>query len=184
MFHTRGDEQRRISQDELLFVENSLKAFKGEEEALLQKSFFEQKRSEERDFQKRVQADPKLRADYGNVWEEVAHAVERLRMRYLPYLYFERNYGFRSELYAHARRLTRAAEEYPKPNEKRLPEYAEARKPEITQATISAAPIYPELEIETLTFSLTKLREEFSVDDPHIRQRSRSFAHPGRDAGQ
>src|SRR5207247_5119872 len=38
------------------------------------------------------------------------------------------------------------------------------------QVTLSTAPIYPELEIETLTYSLTKLREVFSVDDARIRQ--------------
>jgi hypothetical protein len=170
MFQTRGDEQRRTAQDELFFTENSLKASKGEEEALLQKSFFEQKRNEERDFQKRVQADPKLRAEYGKVWDEVAQAVKQLRINYLSYTYFERNFGFRSDLYWHARRLLRMAEEYPKPNEKRLEEYADARKPQLAQATLSPAPIYPELEVETLTYSLTKLREVFSVDDPRIRQ--------------
>lgn len=170
MFQTRGDEQRRTSQDELFGVENSLKAFKGEEESLLQKSFFEQKRNEEHDFQKRVQADPKLRAEYGKVWDEVAQAVKQLRVHHLSYIYFERNFGFRSDLYRHARRLLRMAEEYPKPNEKRLEEYADARKPQLTQVTLSPAPIYPELEIETLTWSLTKLREVFSVDDPRIRR--------------
>ena len=33
----------------------------------------------------------------------------------------------------------------------------------------SQAPIYDELEIETLTFSLTKLREALSPDDPFVR---------------
>ena len=72
------------------------------------------------------------------------------------------------------------AEEYPKPNEKRLEEYADARKPQIAQVTRSTAPIYPELEIETLTYSLTKLREVFSVDDSRIRQAYRPRA--GRSA--
>ena len=170
MFQTRGNEQRRVSQDELFGMENSLKAFKGEEESLLQKSFFEQKRNEELDFQKRVQADPKLRAEYGKVWDEVAQAVNQLRVHHLSYLYFERSFGFRSDLYRHARRLLRMAEEYPKPNERRLEEYADARKPEVAQVTLSTAPISKELETETLTWSLTKLREVFSVDDPRIRQ--------------
>lgn len=170
MFQTRGNEQRRVSQDELFGMENSLKAFKGEEESLLEKSFFEQKRNEELDFQKRVQADPKLLAEYGKVWDEVAQAVKQLRVHHLSYLYFERSFGFRSDLYRHARRLLRMAEEYPKPNEKRLEEYADARKPEVAQVTLSTAPISKELETETLTWSLTKLREVFSVDDPRIRE--------------
>jgi hypothetical protein len=41
--------------------------------------------------------------------------------------------------------------------------------PQVTQGLFSTAPIYPELEIETLTFSLTKLREELGTDDPFVR---------------
>ncbi len=170
MFQTRGEEQSRITKEDLLFVENSLKAFKGEEESLLEPAFFEQKRKEEKDFQSRIQADPKLRAEYGNVWDEVAKAAGQLRSQYFSYLYFEGSFGFRSNLYRHARRLIRGSEEFSKPNADRLKEYTDARKPEINQITLSPAPIHKELEIETLTFSLTKLREVFSVDDPRIRQ--------------
>ncbi|HUQ93237.1 MAG TPA: S46 family peptidase [Bryobacteraceae bacterium] len=169
MFQTRGEEQRRISQDQLFSVENSLKAFKGQQQALLERSFFEKKRTAEADFQKKVQADPKLRAEYGKVWSDIEAADRKLRMHLYPYLYVEGPYGFRSVLHRHARRLLRMAEEYPKPNEKRLAEFADARKPQAKQAALSTAPIYPELEIETLTFSLTKLREVFSPDDPMIR---------------
>jgi hypothetical protein len=169
-FQTRGEEQRRISQDELLGMENAFKAFKGEFQALLDPKLFNQKKSEELDFQKRVNADAKLKAQYSGVWKDIATAVERQRQLYFPYLYFERGYGFRSDLYRHARRLVRAAEEFPKSNDKRLPEYTDARKPEVRQAVLSAAPIHAELEIETLTFSLTKLREILGPDDAAVRE--------------
>jgi hypothetical protein len=170
MFQTRGDEQRRISQDDLFGVENTLKAYKGEYQSLLQPAFFGQKKKEEADFQKKVQADPKLRAEYGKAWDDIAKTVAASRPRFLAYTYFEGRYGFRSVLFRHAKRLTRMKEEYAKPNDKRLEEYADARKPEAEQATLSPAPIFPELEIETLTFSLTKLREVFGMDDPRIKQ--------------
>lgn len=170
MFQTRGEEQRRISQDDLFGVENTLKAFKGEYQALLEPSFFGQKKKEEADFQKKVQADPKLRTEYGKAWDGIAKVVKESRPRFLSYIYFEGRYGFRSSLFRHAKRLVRMQEEYAKPNDKRLEEYADARKPENEQATLSPAPIFPELEIETLTFSLTKLREVFGMDDPRIKQ--------------
>jgi hypothetical protein len=170
MFQTRGDEQSRIAQEDLFMVENTLKAWKGELSSLQEPEFFGQKRKEEADFQKRVQADPKLRAEYGKAWDEIAKTVKDSRPKELAYMYFEGRYGFRSGLYSHAKRLLRAREEWAKPNEKRLEAYADARKPEIEQATLSAAPLYPELEIETLTFSLTKLREVFGMDDPRIKQ--------------
>jgi hypothetical protein len=170
MFQTRGEEQARISHDELFGIENTLKALKGAHQALLEPAFFGQKQNEERDFQKRVSADTKLQAAYGRVWNDIAGGVRQSRARLLPYIYFERGLGLRSDLYDHARRLVRMAAEYAKPNDQRLPEFADARKPELSQATLSEAPIYPELEIETLTFSLTKLREVFSPDDQRIRR--------------
>ncbi|HKA00728.1 MAG TPA: S46 family peptidase [Candidatus Solibacter sp.] len=169
-FQTRGEEQRRISQDELMFVENSLKAGKGEYWSLLEKPFFDQKIAEERDFQKRVNADAKLKQQYGGAWAEIAAIDKRARQLFLPYTYLESGRGFDSDLYTHAKRLVRMAVEYAKPNAERLPVYTDARKPELQQATLSAAPIYPEMEIEKLTWSLDKLREALGPDDAAVKQ--------------
>ncbi len=168
-FQTKGPEQERIAQDDLNGVENSLKVYKGRQRALMEKSFFAQKVAAERDFRKKVEADAKLRAEYGRAWADIAKVQTKLRELYYPYLYLERGYGLRSQLYAHAIRLLRMAEEFGKPNEKRLEEYADARMPSLRQATLSPAPIYPELEIEQLAFSLTKLREILGPDDATVR---------------
>ncbi|HTS66771.1 MAG TPA: S46 family peptidase [Candidatus Acidoferrales bacterium] len=169
-FQTRGEEQRRITQDELVFVENSLKAYKGEYRSLLEKPFFAQKVAEEQDFRKRVNADPKLKQEYAGLWDEIARAGRKARQLWVPYRYLEVGYGFQSDLFMHAKRLLRMAEEYAKPNGERLPQYADARKPEMQQAALSAAPIYPELEIEKLTWSLAKLREALGPDDPEVKR--------------
>lgn len=169
-FQTRGVEPKRISQDALFTVENSLKAYTGEEEALLDERFFARKRGEEREFRKRVADDPALERKYGKSWDEIAAAEEKHRQLWLAYQFVEKLYGFQSDLYRHARRLVRMAGEYPKPNGERLAEYTDARKPEMRQALLSAAPIYPEFETETLTWSLTKLREALGPDDPFIRK--------------
>jgi hypothetical protein len=169
-FQTRGEEQRRITQDELLFIENSLKADKGEYRSLLEKPFFAQKLAEERDFQKRINADPKLKQQYGGLWDQVAATVRKQRQLWIRYMYLESGLGFQSDLFKHARRLTRMAAEFSKPNGERLPGYSDARKPELQQATLSAAPIYPELEIEKLAWSLSKLREMLGPDDPIVKQ--------------
>ncbi|MBL8176649.1 MAG: S46 family peptidase [Bryobacterales bacterium] len=168
-FQTKGPEQDRIAQDDLNGVENSLKVYKGRQHAMVDKNFFGQKIAAEREFQKRVQADAKLRTQYGKAWDDIAAVQTKFRALYYPYLYLERNYGFRSQLFQHALRLLRMADEFEKPNEKRLEEYADARKPSLRQAVLSPAPIYPELEIEQLTFSLTKMRELLGPDDPTVR---------------
>jgi hypothetical protein len=169
-FQTRGEEQRRITQDELIFAENSIKAYKGEYRALLEKPFFAQKVAEEQDFRKRVNADSKLKQQYGGLWDEIAGTVAKERQLWARYAFLETGLGFQSDLYRHARRLVRMAAEFAKPNGERIPAYTDARRPELEQATLSTAPIYPELEIEKLTWSMDKLREKLGPDDAVVKQ--------------
>ncbi|HSN71525.1 MAG TPA: S46 family peptidase, partial [Steroidobacteraceae bacterium] len=78
--------------------------------------------------------------------------------------------GFLSELFNHARRLVRAAEERSKPNEERLREFAESNLPKIQATVLGDTPIYPEFEQMKLAFSLEKLREWLGPDDPIVRR--------------
>ena len=60
--------------------------------------------------------------------------------------------------------------EWEKPDEERLKEYTDSNFPILRQAMSSTAPIYPELEKLTLTFSLTKLREALGPDDALVKK--------------
>src|SRR4030095_334253 len=62
------------------------------------------------------------------------------------------------------------AAELPLPNEKRLEELRDAALPGVKQRLFSAAPIYDDLEKLTLTFSLTKMREELGADHPFVKK--------------
>ena len=57
-----------------------------------------------------------------------------------------------------------------KPIEKRFREFRDSAIPAVTQRLFSQAPIHDELEIATLSFSLTKMREELGADDPFVRK--------------
>src|ERR1700688_1875276 len=59
-FATKGAEQARTSKTQLFSIENSLKAYKGRQLALVQGSIIVDKTRTEADFRKRVAADPKL----------------------------------------------------------------------------------------------------------------------------
>jgi hypothetical protein len=82
----------------------------------------------------------------------------------------ERGRALPGELFDIARTLVRAADELPKPNETRLPEFTDAALPGLKQQLFSRAPIHPELEILQLGFGLTKLREILGADDPVVRK--------------
>jgi hypothetical protein len=77
---------------------------------------------------------------------------------------------FGSELLAHARHLVRYHVESQKPNGERLREYTDAKLPQLKQMLLSEAPIYDELEIMSLEFFLTKMREVLSPDHPFVKK--------------
>jgi len=166
----RGKEQARHSRGLLFGVENSLKAFKGEIEALNDPPLLAAKRAEEKATRDYVAADKTRAAAYGGAWDAIAAAQKIDRSLIFRHRLIERGNGFRSDLLNHARLLVRAAEELPKPNEKRLREFTEGDWPQVRQELLSTAPTYDEFEVFTLAWSLGKLREVLSADDPFVKQ--------------
>ncbi|HKQ68654.1 MAG TPA: S46 family peptidase [Polyangiaceae bacterium] len=169
-FRTRGAEQKRISSSTIFGIENSLKAIKGRAFALRDREVFAAKVAAEQDLKAKVFADPAMKQAYGGAWDAIASAQARLRNMRVPYQMLEQGVGFWSSLFGHAKNLVRASDELPKPNEQRLREYADSQLPAVRQMTLSTAPIYDELEILTLTHSLTELREELGPDHPIVKK--------------
>ncbi len=164
-----GDEPLRITQENLLSLENGLKVYRGLHRALLTDALMEQKTQQEQQLRARAQTDPQLAA-LGDPWAQVERAQERYRQIYDRYAYLELAHGFRSDLFAYARWLVRGAHERTKPNPERLREYADSNLQRITTNLFAAAPIHPEYEELTLSFSLDKMRENLGPDDPLVRQ--------------
>ena len=169
-FANRGAEQKRISTPALLRVENSFKGLRGRYEALLDKKFFASKVAAEQALRARVQADPRLRAAYAGAWDAIARAKDEQRSLQKRHSLLEGTSGFAGTLIGHARTIVRAAAELPLPNDQRLREYADSKLPALRQKLFSGAPIYDEFEIQSLTFSLTKLREDLGPDDPLVKK--------------
>lgn len=169
-FQTKSAEHKRIANSTLFYVENAFKALKGEHQALLSPGLFGQRAAQEKALRAKVEADPKLKEVYGSAWQNIEKALGRHRSIYNRHRMIEGGRGFMSDLAQIARTLVRAAEELPKANEKRLREYADSKLPGLKQGLFSPAPIYDELELATLTFSLTKLREDLGPDDPVVRR--------------
>jgi len=169
-FQTKGPEQKRIAGSRLFYVENSLKGTKGRVLALRDPEVFGRKIADERELRAKVEADPAMNESYGSAWNAIAEAEKKLRTIESRYVMLEKGDGFWSDLFEHARRLVRAATEFPKPNEQRLREFVDSRKPALTQKVTSTAPIYDELEILTLGAAFTGMRAELGPDDPFVRK--------------
>lgn len=167
-YQNRGKEQKRHSNDLLFGAENSFKALKGRHEALADQAFFAERLRSEADLRAKVKAKPELEKQYGQVWDSIAALVKKQRGLRKEYNALERFQG--SHLFQLARSLLRHAEEIEKPNGERLKEYADARLPQLQQELLSNQPIYDELEITMLGWSLTKMREQLGPDHPVVKK--------------
>ncbi len=103
-------------------------------------------------------------------WHEIEAATAREREIYLPYTFLENGAGINSALFRDARVILRGTEERAKPNSERLREYTDAAIPRIEQQLFAQVPVYPELEVLTLSLSLERMREWLGPDDPVVRK--------------
>jgi peptidase S46-like protein len=169
-FSSESAEKARIARAMLFDVENWLKADKGHFAALSDPAFIKDRMAAEAALRAKVEADPALKAQYGAAWDNIKSTLERFRPQADRFTFLAENDGLQSELLTQARLLVRHADEARKPDIERLPEYTDANFPASRQLILSSAPIYPDLEKLTLTFSLTKLREVLGPDDPVVRK--------------
>ena len=167
-FGRRGAEQRRISKGPLFGVENSIKALRGRQQALLDDRLIPSKKKAESALRARLAKDK--RPGFATAYASVDKAVATMGEIFDNYDLLERGLAFPGDLFGYARALVRAADELPKANETRLPEFTDAAQPALKQGLFSPAPVHPELEVLQLTFGLTKLREILGPDDPVVKK--------------
>lgn len=169
LYRQLGKEQERRADDDFFSIQNSRKAYMGQQKGLLQLGIFADKEREEMKLRAQVAADPKLKELEG-AWAKITEAKKAhakvLERRGL----LESGHAFNSRLFALARTLTRLVEESAKPNGERLPEYRDSGRASLEQALYSDAPIYPDLEVATLTDSLSFLAEQYGYSHPLVQR--------------
>ena len=168
-FSTKGPEQARIARGRLFGVENGLKSSKGQFAALVDPTIIRNRTAAEQELRAKVDADPALRTQYGDAWDNIRRTLDNYRGKSDRSNYTSGG-AFQSQLFGLALTLVRHAAEATKPDEARLPEFTNANFPITRQSVTSGAPIYPELEKLTLTFSLSKMREALGADDPFVKK--------------
>jgi Peptidase S46 len=164
-----GVEQKRTAAESLFFVENSFKAFYGQQRALLDPTFFAGLMQERSDLRNRVAANPQLAAAVGDPWKEIDTAIHSYRQIFLAHDFLEARAGSISQLFGYARTLVRGAAERSKPSAARLRGYADSDLPLLEKELLDAQPIYPDIERIGLTLWLAKTREYLTVDNPLVR---------------
>ncbi len=167
VYGSRSAENKRRAKDLLFGVQNSRKAYTGMHAGLLDPDLFAQKEAQEASLRQAVAKDPELRK-YQGAWDRIEEAQAKIIEVRERYNFLEGSRGFYCDHFRTARILLRAAVELPKPNGERLSEYGEAGLDSLRFQLFSERPIYQDLEIVTLTDSLTYLADRLGADDPLV----------------
>lgn len=169
-YATTGEEANRTTQAPLQRVENGIKVQRKRLDALHNDKLFAQKMAVEQKLKAMVNADRILAAEVGSAWDDIERANEIFLGFRDDYYFIEVGAAFNGRLFNFARSLIRTAAEREKPNQERLEGYTEAEMPRRKQVTLADRPIYPELEMLQLSFSLDKMREFLGPDSVFVRE--------------
>ena len=163
-FGTTNPADDRIVKAPLNSLQNAIKVRRKELDALNDDALLSGK----------SEAEERLRASAHiggtDPWHEIESASTRERALYLQYTFLESGAGFNSALFRDARLLVRGADERTKRNIDRLREFTDASLPFIQRELFARVPVYPELEVLTLSFSLERMREWLGPDHPVVRK--------------
>jgi peptidase S46-like protein len=155
-----------IASGDLFFVDNAIKSFDGQLQALNDQSQFRRQVAAERQLRAKIDADPTLRASTHGAWDAVAAAQTRGVETLLPYFMEVRELGFRGRLFDIALTLVLGAHQRTLPDAKRFDEYREAGLPLLEQQLFSPAPVYPDYDSLRLAASMTMMRDLMGSDAP------------------
>ena len=158
-------EAARTYQNNIFSYENSKKAVTGYRAGLLDSAIMARKRAFERDFRRRVEGDPALRAKYGTAWDEIARAEKEMTS-------FARNlqwqsFGGGSNLLNIAGGIVRLPSQGALPDSARLPQYRGAGLERIKQQ-IAAIPVDTAFERRALAATFAAWKEALPPADPAL----------------
>jgi hypothetical protein len=168
VYSAYGEEYERKAKDMLFGVANSRKAREGGEAGLQDPTLMAQKEAQEKAFKAAIARKPALKgavAAFDTIAKVQAVRAKNIR----DYNMLEAGNGFNTVLFGYARTLVRAAEEFAKPNEKRLEEYQDSEKKSMELRLFSKRPIYDDFEQYKLAHSLGWLTQHFGGDSKGVK---------------
>jgi hypothetical protein len=166
-YASQGPEQHRRAEGNFFSVQNSLKALRARKGALDHTSVIADHRAQEQQWSEAARQRPQI-AKHADVWQRVEQIERERRDLFLRLALLEDGAGFQSRLFGIARTLVRLAAEDKKPDGERLREYTLSNRPSLEHDLFAARPIYPDLEVATLTDSLSFLRDKLGPADKAV----------------
>jgi hypothetical protein len=167
-YSSRGPEEERIAKETIFGYENSVKAIAGLQAGLLDPEFMARRVAIETELHNRVNADPKMRQEFGGAWDRIA-AAEKTYTGFVNEYRALRSLG-QSELFRHAQTLVRLPVELAKPNGDRLPGYRDSNLDSLKQDLFSEAPVHVAIEKLMLTQAFLDMQEALGADNALVMQ--------------
>lgn len=165
----RSEENARRAKEYFFSVQNSRKALDGRLSGLLDPDLMGKKMKAEADFKARLAGKTEF-SDALAAYDKISDATKTLAAQATRYALLERGDAFDCDGFRVARALLRAGDERPKPNGDRLREYSEANKASLELNLFSTKPVYTDLEILTLSDSLTFFATQFGGDNALVQK--------------
>jgi hypothetical protein len=164
-YGAQGPDQAREGDTLIFGMENSLKAFLGRYQGLLDKNVMAKKQREEEEFRSKVMANPEWRAAYGNAWSDIAEAEKKAASRFRQNFFETLN----SQLGSLGANIVDYVAEIRKPDAERLPGYHDAQLDSLKFRLLSPAPIYKGLEMARMVCALKQLQAALGPNDPFLK---------------
>jgi hypothetical protein len=177
LLHSFGDrsfENARRVGDDYFGITNNRKRYDGYLGGLLDPEVWNGLQTREQKLRDAIAADAKLKSTPA-AYDRIQRAQAEIAKNNLVYSYFEQerpkfgNYrqprAFYSTLFKYARLLVRAVDERAKPNNQRFAEFRDSNRESLELELFSTEPIYDDVELLTLTDSLTDFCNAFGERD-------------------
>ena len=165
-----GAENLRQVQTDIFRWTNYRKVRLGVLTSLQDESLMNRKIAEEKGLREAITRARLLNPNEVSPWLQIERALKQWETIMYPHDLLEVGEGFNTPLFSYARTIVRVMQESQKPEEKRLPGYADADLPGIRAGLETPTPIYENVEIVKLSDSLTLLVEKLGAEDPLVRQ--------------
>jgi hypothetical protein len=165
-YSSRGAEETRQAAGMIFGLENSLKAFTGEYDGLLDPKIMAKKSAEERALRDAIAKKSQWQSQYSRAWDDVMRAEVTYRKLYKA----ERFAQLRGSALAPLGLLiVRYVAEVKKPDAIRLDGFHDAQLPSLVFQISSSRPFYPGLEEALLADALQESLEELGPAHPFIK---------------
>ena len=162
----KSPEAARRATETLRGLENSIKRLTGQQTGLMSAKLIDKKRQDEEALRAEVERRPEMKKDYAQAWDQIAAAYRELpdKAKRIAFTLLTP-----SRLGAIASNLVRYSEETQKPNDKRYPEFSDAKLESLKFSLLSKAPIYPEMEEAILAAWFEEAQKTLGANDPFVR---------------